>query len=61
MEETRQRCVYTNGLKTYENLDPRIDVHRQTQNFIIPEFIFNFGKLGDYKIFGKLLHSVKFR
>jgi hypothetical protein len=25
-------------------------VHRQSQNFIIPEFIFNFGKQGDYKI-----------
>jgi hypothetical protein len=27
-----------------------IDVHRQSQNFIIPEFIFYFGKLGDYKM-----------
>jgi hypothetical protein len=45
----------------YENLDPRIDVRRQSQNFVIPEFIFNFGKLGDYKIFVKLMHSLEFR
>jgi hypothetical protein len=45
----------------YEILDQRINAHRLSQNFIIPEFIFNCGKLGDYKIFGKLLHSVKFR